>query len=134
MAQPEIYAEELTKEQEAALQALLVSRTMDEAAAALNTSRRTLYRLLEQPELAAALRRARSQRVELAVLRLQEEAAEAVNTLGAVLRDTRASAASRVRAAEVVLEFTFRGAELLDIKAEMEELRSLYETVSKAQN
>ena len=132
MRQFEILTEGLTEDQEAALQAILASRTMEEAAAALNIARSSLYRLLEQPELAAALRRARSQRVELAVLRLQEQAAEAVNTLGEVLRDTRASAASRVRAAEVILEFTFRGSELLDITAQMEEIRRLYETVSAA--
>lgn len=122
MTHADILADELTEEQLAVLQAVLASSTMDKAAEALNISRRTLYRLLEQPELATALRRARGQMLEQAVSKLQEEANEAVATLGSVMRDKRASAASKVKAAETVLQYAFRGSEFIDMVARVAEL------------
>jgi AcrR family transcriptional regulator len=133
MAQAEICPpEELTEEQAAALQAVLASRTMDEAAEAVGISRRSLYRLLEAPELQRALRQARAQQMAQAISRLQEEANQAVTTLGEILRNKQASAASRVRAAEAVLEYALRGSELLDIRAEMEELKAYYADLQQA--
>jgi hypothetical protein len=126
MAHSDFLPPDLTEDQERILQAVLSSQTMGQAAEALDISRRNLYRMLDAPELVAALRRARGQMLEQAISKLQGEAAGAVETLGEILRDKQATAASRVRAAEKILEFALRGSEMLDVQAQLEELQAVY--------
>jgi GTP cyclohydrolase FolE2 len=90
----------------------------------------TLWRWLQKPEFAETLRKARRETFSQSLARLQHAANAAVNTLLRVMTDREAPAASRVRAADVVLQATVRGMEVEDIEVRVAEL----ERAAEAQN
>jgi hypothetical protein len=102
--------------------ALLEHPTHDKAAAALGISTVTLWRATKKPEFAEAYRKARRDAFSQSVARLQHASNAAVGTLLRVMTDREAPAASRVRAADVVLQAAFRGMEMEDIEARVSEL------------
>jgi predicted DNA-binding protein (UPF0251 family) len=108
--------------------ALLEHLTQEKAAAVLGISTVTLWRQMQDPDFAAAYRKARRQAVSLSVARLQQATSAAVATLLRVMSDRDAPAASRVRAADVVLQGAFRGMEIEDIEARVSELERASET------
>ena len=59
-----------------------------------------------------------------AIATLQAAAGSAVTVLRAAMLDKSATAASRVAAARVVLEFSFRGAEIADLQERLEVLEA----------
>jgi hypothetical protein len=108
--------------------ALLEHLTQEKAAAVLGISTVTLWRQMQKPDFAEAYRKARRQAVSLSVARLQQASSAAVATLLRVMSDREAPAASRVRAADVVLQGAFRGMEIEDIEARVAELERASET------
>jgi hypothetical protein len=102
--------------------ALLEHSTQEKAAAALNISTVTLWRSMQKPEFAEAHRKARREAFSQAVARLQQASNAAVATLLRVMTDREAPAASRVRAADVVLQSALRGMEIEDIEARVSAL------------
>jgi len=108
--------------------ALLEHLTQEKAAAVLGISTVTLWRQMQKPDFAEAYRKARRQAVSLSVARLQQATSAAVATLLRVMSDREAPAASRVRAADVVLQGAFRGMEIEDIEARVAELERASET------
>lgn len=102
--------------------ALLEHLTQEKAAAALGISTVTLWRQMQKPGFTAALRQARRQAVSLSVARLQQATGAAVGTLLRVMTDRKAPAASRIRAADIVLQGAFRGMEIENIEARVAEL------------
>ena len=102
--------------------ALLEHSTHEKAAAALGMSAVTLWRWMQKPEFAEAYRRARREAFSQSVARLQHASNAAVGTLLRVMTDREAPAASRVRAADVVLQSALRGMEIEDIEARVSEL------------
>jgi predicted DNA-binding protein (UPF0251 family) len=102
--------------------ALLENLTQEKAAAALGISTVTLWRHLQKPEFAEAFRKARRQAFSRSIARLQHASSAAVATLLRVMTDRDAPAASRVRAADVVLQGALRGMETEDIEARVAEL------------
>ena len=109
-------------QQERIIMALLEHPTLERAAAALDMSKATLWRSMQRPEFATAFRKARRDAFSQSLARLQHAANVAVNTLLRVMTDREAPAASRVRAADVVLQATVRGMEVEDIEARVSEL------------
>jgi len=107
--------------------ALLEHATLERAAAALSMSRVTLWRWTQKPAFAETLRHARRDAFSQALARLQHAADAAVNTLLRVMTDREAPAASRVRAADVVLQATIRGMEVEDIEVRVTELENAAE-------
>lgn len=108
--------------------ALLDHLTQEKAAAALGISTVTLWRHMQKPDFAAAFRKARRQAVSLSVARLQQATGAAVATLLRIMTDREAPAASRIRAADVVLQGAFRGMEIEDIEVRVAELERAAET------
>ena len=108
--------------QERMIVALLEHSTHEKAAAALGISTVTLWRSMQKPEFAEAYRKARREAFSQSVARLQYASNAAVGTLLRVLTDREAPAASRVRAADVVLQTALRGMEIEDIEARVTEL------------
>jgi hypothetical protein len=108
--------------QERMILALLEHPTHDKAAAALGISTVTLWRATKKPEFAEAYRKARREAFSQSVARLQHASNAAVGTLLRVMTDREAPAASRVRAADVVLQAAFRNMEMEDIEARVSEL------------
>jgi len=102
--------------------ALLEHPTLEKAAAAVGVSDVTLWRSLRKPEFAEAYRKARREAFSQSVARLQHASNAAVGTLLRVMTDREAPAASRVRAADVVLQTALRGMEMEDIEARVAEL------------
>src|SRR5258706_11558465 len=102
--------------------ALLEHSTHDKAAAALGISTVTLWRATKKPEFAEAYRKARRDAFSQSVARLQHASNAAVGTLLRVMTDREAPAASRVRAADVVLQTALRGMEIEDIDARLSQL------------
>jgi hypothetical protein len=77
---------------------------------------------MQKPEFVAAYRQARREAFSQSVARLQHASNAAVGTLLRVMTDRVAPAASRVRAADVVLQNALRGMEVEDIEARVSEL------------
>lgn len=123
------HSRKLGRKQEEAIAALLTQRSVDEAARSVNVPVRTLYRWLKQPEFQAAYREARRAAFSQCTARLHHLSAAAVSTLGKVMLDGQAPAASRVRAAHTILEQASRALELEDLEARL----AVLESVAKAQ-
>ena len=105
-----------------AIASLLTAPRIADAAAAVGVSESTIDRWLAEPEFRAAYRAAQRQALQQAIGALQ--AGSAVTVLRAAMLDQSATAASRVAAARVVLEFSFRGAEMADLEERLEVVES----------
>ena len=112
----------LDARQERMILALLEHPTHEKAAAALGISTVTLWRATKKPEFAEAFRKARREAFSQSVARLQHASNAAVGTLLRVMTDREAPAASRVRAADVILQTALRGMEMEDIEVRVSEL------------
>src|SRR5215831_10228047 len=112
------------RKKEEAIAALLSQRSVEEAARVVNVPVRTLYRWMKEAEFQAAYREARCAAFSQCAARLQHLSAAAVSTLGKVMLDLQAPAASRVRAAHTILEQASRALELEDLEARLAVLES----------
>jgi hypothetical protein len=110
---------QLGRKKEEAIVALLSQRSVEEAARIVNVPARTLYRWLKEPEFNAAYREARRAAFSQSVARLQQMSAAAVSTLGKIMVDASAPAASRVRAAHSVLDHAAKAIEIEDLEARL---------------
>lgn len=99
-----------------AIAALLSSPTIAHAAASAGVSESTLTRWLREEGFLTEYRLAQREALSLAIATLQAAAGSAVTVLRAAMLDQSATPASRVAAARVILEFSFRGAEIADLE------------------
>jgi hypothetical protein len=111
--------EKLTSKQEQAIVALLSNRNVEEAARACNIPPRTLFRWLKEPAFQAAYRTAKKAAFGQAIARLHHLASAAVSTLGKVMLDPATPPATKVRAADSILERTTKAIEVEDIDARL---------------
>jgi hypothetical protein len=116
-----------SRRQDRFILALLEYPTLEKAAAAVGVSDVTLWRSLKRPEFAEAYRKARRDAFSQSVARLQHASNAAVGTLLRVMTDREAPAASRVRAADVVLQTALRGMEMENIEARLSALEQAAE-------
>jgi hypothetical protein len=119
MARPEIG---LGRKKEAAILALLSHRNVDEAAQSTGVAPRTLYRWMKERQFAAAYREAKRAAFSQAIARLHQMSSAAVTTLGKATVDPRTPAATRVRAAQTILDHTTKAIEIEDLEARLAEL------------
>ena len=110
------------RKQEEAVAALLSQRNVEEAARVAGIATKTLLRWLKEPEFDAAYRTARRAAFSQSIARLQQASSAAVSTLFKVMVDTNAPAASRVRAADCVLDHASKAIEIEDIEVRVSEL------------
>lgn len=101
---------------EQAVAALLSHRSIEDAAREVGISRNTLVRWMKEPEFQAECREARRAIFSHAIGRLQDAAGAAAMTLLKIMLDPNAPAATRLRAAEVVLEQAAKAGEIEDIE------------------
>jgi hypothetical protein len=97
---------------EQAIAALLSHRNIEDAAREVGISPNTLLRWMKEPEFRAACQETRRTVFSHAIGRLQDAAGAAATTLLKIMLDTNAPAATRLRAAEVVLEQAATGGEI----------------------
>ena len=110
------------RKQEQAIAALLSQRNVEEAARIANIGTKTLHRWLQLPAFDKAYREARRAAFGQSVARLQQASAAAVSTLLKIMVDPAAPAASRVRAADCVLDRAIKAIEIEDVEVRLSEL------------
>ena len=110
------------RKQEEAIAALLTHRNLEEAAAAVKISAKTLMRWMKEPEFDAAYRAARRAAFSQCIARLQQGSTAAVTTLLKVMVDPATPPSTKVRAADSVLAHSAKAIELEDIEARVAEL------------
>jgi transposase-like protein len=116
------FCENLGRKQEAAILALLSSRTVEDAARVADVTPRTLYRWMKEPVFDAAYRQAKRSAFSQSIARLHQMASAAVTILGKVMVDPNTPPATKVRAADSVLNHTVKAIEHEDIEARVAEL------------
>jgi transposase-like protein len=97
---------------EQAIVALLSHRSIEEAAREIGVTANTLLRWMREPEFKVACREARRTVFSHAIGRLQDAAGAAATTLLKIMLDTNVPPATRLRAAEVVLEQATKAGEI----------------------
>ena len=111
------------RQKERFIGALLHQPGLEQAAAAAGISVSTAYRMRQEPEFEEEYRQARRRAVSEASAHLQAACSEAVATLLAIMKDSKASASHRIRAAQFVIEHsTTKLPESEDIQARMQRL------------
>jgi hypothetical protein len=121
---------ELTPNKQRALEALLASNTVGEAAEKAELSPRTLWRYLADPEFQEVYREQRALLLQQTITALQRVGAEAV----AVLQDSISpdeEANLRLRAARSALDHMFRGVETGRKIREQEEILERLEVLEE---
>ena len=110
------------RKQEEAIAALLTQRNVDEAARSIGIDPKTLLRWMKVPEFKTAYREARRAAFSQTVARLQQGSPAAATTLLKIMVDQNAPYASRVRAAECVINHSIKAIEIEDIEARVSDL------------
>ncbi len=125
--------QKLSLKQEEAIIALLTNRSTEEAARAINLGIRTLYRWPKDPDFNAGFRAARRNAFSQSIARLQQMCSAAVSTLGKVMVDPATPAATKVRAADSILNHSAKAIEIEDIEARVTELERATENSKSRQ-
>ncbi len=110
----------LTPKKERALQAILSSRSQKEAASAAGVSETTLWRYLKEEPFAKRLREARLAATCHSMTRLQQLSGDAVAVLHCLMMKEDAPAAARISAARTALDYSFRSAEVEELKGRID--------------
>jgi hypothetical protein len=116
------FEEKLTRKQEAAILALLSSRSVEEAARVAGVNPRSLYRWQKEPAFNAAYRKVKRAAFSQSIARMHQMASAAVTTLGKIMVDPNTPPATKVRAADSILSHTAKAIEIEDAEAHMSEL------------
>jgi hypothetical protein len=124
MMEPRIvgYGAKFGRKKEEVIAALLSQRSVEDAARAAGVAATTLSRWMKLPEFQDEYRLARRQAVSQSTARLQQASGAAVTTLLKVMLDKDSPPASKIRAAEMVIEQSLRGVELDDVEARLARL------------
>ena len=118
----------LSVKQEKAIIALLTHGSVENAAHAAGVGVRTLYRWLkEDDDFEAAYRAAKREAYGQSIARLHHLSSAAVSTLGKVMLDPKTPPATRVRAADSILNHTTKAIEVEGVEERMAELEQAVE-------
>ena len=115
----------LTDGQQRAVEALMLTNTIVDAAKRAKVTERSIYLWMKMDHFQTVLRQARRHALAQTTTRLQQMTARAVDTLGEVLEDKKASSASRVSAARLTLDMMYHGAALDDIVERLKTVEKL---------
>ena len=108
-----------SRQRDEAIIALLTHRNIEEAARAVGHSPNTLRRWLKQPEFDAAYREAKREMFSQSLARLQNASPAAVSTIIKLTLDASTPAATKLRAAESILDRAAKAMETEDIQARL---------------
>ena len=115
------------RQREQLIVALLQQPTLEKAAASIGVSTVTAWRISRTPEFKQEYRRARKEAYSQTMARVQQASGAAVTTLLKVMVDQSTPPASRVRAADCVLDHAAKTMEFEDIEARLSELERAVE-------
>jgi len=121
------------RKKEEAIAALLVNRNTEEAARAVGIAPKTLLRWQQIPEFQAAFRAAKFAAYSQTIGRLHQMSNAAVSTLGKVMVDPSTPAATKVRAADSILNHTAKAVEAENFEARLSEVERITEVSKKKQ-
>ena len=110
------------RKKEEAIAALLSQPSIDQAARVIGIAPKTLVRWLQMPEFKAAYHKARRDAFGQATARLQQASGAAVSTILKIMLDKDGPVASRLRAAESVVDHAAKAIEIEEIEARVSEL------------
>jgi hypothetical protein len=110
------------RKKEEVIVALLTTRTVEEAARVVDISPRTLLRWMKEPEFDAAYRAAKRAAFGQSIARLHHLSSAAVTTLGKVMLEPGTPPATRVRAADSILDHTIKAIEIESLEARLTDL------------
>ena len=119
------------RKKEEAIAALLVHRNTEDAAKAVGIAPKTLLRWLQIPEFQAAFRAAKWATYSQTIGRLHQMSSTAVSVLGKTMADPATPPATRVRAADSILNHTIRAIETENLEARLSELERATEASRK---
>jgi transposase-like protein len=119
------------RKKEDAIVALLTTRTVEEAARAVGISTKTLLRWMKELEFDTAYRAAKRAAFGQSIARLHQLTSAAVTTLGKVMLEPGTPPATRVRAADSILDHTTKAIEIESIEARVAELERATEASRK---
>jgi hypothetical protein len=105
------------RKKEEAIAALLTHRTLEEAAREVDVSTKTLLRWQKEPEFDNAYREAKRAAFGQSIARLHHLSSAAVSTLGKIMLDSAMPPATRVRAADSILDHATKAIEIEGIEA-----------------
>ena len=112
------------RKKEQAIIALLSHRTLEEAARAIGIVPNTLQRWMKEPEFDAAYRAAKRAAFAQSIARLHYLCSAAVTTLGKVMLESATPPATKVRAADSILNHTTKAIEIEDLGARVAALEA----------
>ena len=121
------------RQREQLVLAMLQQPNLEKAAASAGISKVTAWRITKTREFQDEFRRARRESFSQATARLQHGSGAAAATLLKVMVDQGAPAASRVRAADLVLGHAAKGIELEDLGARVADLERTVDSKSTRQ-
>jgi len=119
------------RKKEEAIVALLTHRTIEEAARAIEVVPNTLLRWMKEPEFDMAYRAAKRAAFGQSIARLHHLSSAAVTTLGKVMLEPGTPPATRVRAADSILDHTTKAIEIEDIEARVAQLERAAEAAAQ---
>ncbi|NCC53773.1 MAG: hypothetical protein EOM20_21565 [Spartobacteria bacterium] len=114
------YGTDLTARQKQAIEALLSSSSITEAAKATGIARRTLHRWLSNEAFSLVLICERRTMLDVALNKLRVHVGEAVDTLARLLGDQHSGV--QLQAAKTILDMAMRAAERTDVIQRIENL------------
>jgi predicted negative regulator of RcsB-dependent stress response len=116
------------RQREQLILALLQQSGLERAASSIGISTVTAWRVSKTVEFQDEYRRARRAAFSQAIARMQQASGAAVTTLIKVMADTNAPPASRVRAADCLLERATKAIEIEDVDARVAQLERAINT------
>jgi len=119
------------RKKEEAIAALLAHRNTEEAARAAGIAPKTLLRWLQIPEFQLAFRDAKWAAYSQSIGRLHQMSSAAVTTLGKVMVDPSTPPATKVRAADSILNHTAKAIETENLEARLSELERAAEAYDR---
>lgn len=122
------FRKKLGRKKEEAIIALCSARSVEEAARTCKTPVRTLFRWLKEPDFDAAYRKAKSAAFGQSIARLHYLSGAAVSTLGKVMLDPATPPATKVRAADSILNHSTKAIEIEDLQARLANLERIAES------
>jgi hypothetical protein len=101
------------------------------SARSIGVDPKTLFRWMKELEFDAGYRAAERAAFAQSIARLHHLSSAAVSTLGKIMLDAATPPATRVRAADSILDHTAKAIEIEDIEARVSELERAAEETSK---